>query len=341
MVKTTARNLALLLTTFPILAAAESAEGQAHDKVIKLSQAPAVIFFALYLAMTVVHWLRMTIGMALGMDDNYAWQLLPGAFLAFDYVVLKHLARACGPAIATQCLFLPARGIVWIFLLSDLVTFCAQTVGTSLGEKLAIAGLVLQLLSFGLYTALLYVSSRRLSRHYPELYRPPEAGGNSFRLWSVQPVNDASLLVREPGVTCIAILIRSIFRLVEQADGYVFHLKPVLMQCGPQWWSLTHVRLLVNLAHCPIFCSPRPYRPKFFGFVATHEVCFYVFDATPLWPAMSLFAVVWPARYIAGIESKIPDSGRSWQTGKVEMGPLQDPAWSGSGRVGNGRFGRT
>jgi len=44
--------------------------------------------------------------------------------------VLKRLSRALGTDISSSCLFISPRGIVWIFILSDVITFCAQTVGT-------------------------------------------------------------------------------------------------------------------------------------------------------------------------------------------------------------------
>ncbi|GAA6042580.1 hypothetical protein JCM8097_003141 [Rhodosporidiobolus ruineniae] len=308
-------SLIVTVLAAPLLVAAQSANEQAREKGIEVKAGPAAIFFVLYLLATLVQWfhyyrhpyrpraymLNLTIGMTcmcigflLRIKNNYAWQFLftflsPCAFLAADYTILKHLARALGPQISSTCLFLPPRAIVWVFLLSDLVTFCAQTAGTvmtiiggemlSVGQKIAIAGLVLQLLSFSLYTVLLFVFARRMSRNYPDSYHPPGAGGTLFKIRSKEPVNDVRLLVRVLGATCIGILIRSVFRLVEQADG-------------------------------------------FFGFIATHEAFFYLFDATPLWLSMVLFAFVWPTRYIAGAEeaTKEAEVGGAWRGEGAELG---------------------
>lgn len=64
-----------------------------------------------------------------------AWQFLltflsPVAFLAQNYVLLGRLAEALGADVSDACLVFPRRGLVWTFLLSDIVTFACQTAGT-------------------------------------------------------------------------------------------------------------------------------------------------------------------------------------------------------------------
>lgn len=71
--------------------------------------------------------------------------------------------------------------------------------------------------------------------------------------------------------TCVGILIRSVFRVAEFAGGYVYRFVGVLCY------------------------SPDPLH-RYNGTIATHEAYFYAFDTLPLWIAMSLYAVVWPAR---------------------------------------------
>ncbi|GJN93654.1 hypothetical protein Rhopal_006711-T1 [Rhodotorula paludigena] len=151
----------------------------------------------------------MTIGFLIRMSGNYAWQFLftflsPCAFLANDYVLLKHIARAVGPDIARRCLFIPARGIVWIFVLSDVVTFCAQTAGTILviiGGKLGSPG-------------------------------------------QKQSVDNLRLLIVVLALSCIGIMIRSVFRLIEQADGFFGTIAQnevwlYLFDAAPLWISMT------------------------------------------------------------------------------------------------------
>ncbi|GAA5905831.1 hypothetical protein JCM6882_000472 [Rhodosporidiobolus microsporus] len=323
-------HLLLAVAVLPALVAAQSANTEAEQRGVKQSKGAAALFLILYLSATLVQWthyfrnkhkpraymLNLTIGMlcmSLGflirITGNYAWQFLltflsPCAFYAADYTILKHLARAVGPEVSSACLFMPARAIVWVFLLSDVVTFCAQTAGTvmtiiggdllSIGEKIAIAGLILQLISFSLFSILLIVFARRLSRNYPSVWRGKDAGGNFLRCWRTQPVDDVRLMVRILGLTCIGLIIRAIFRTVEQADG-------------------------------------------FFGYIATTEIFFYLFDATPLWLSMALFVFVWPTRYVAGAEEGAAAKemgGSSWrQGGVVEMGPFADPQLIGPRKI--------
>ncbi|GAA5846298.1 hypothetical protein JCM9279_005897 [Rhodotorula babjevae] len=243
---------ALLSLALPHLAAAQSANEQAQDQGIVVQS--------------------MTLGFLLRAKDNYAWQFLPCAFLAHNYVVLKKVASALDRDVASPCLFIPARGIVYIFVLSDVVTFLAQTTGTAfviiggkwlpLGEKLAISGLALQLASFTLFTILLVVFAKRLRAGFPEVYfsQTPERR-TTFKPWLKEPVDDLRTLLLTLSLTCIGILVRSMFRLVEQCDG-------------------------------------------FFGYIATHEAYLYAFDSTPLWLSMTLFCVVWPPRHIAGINAR-------------------------------------
>ncbi|GAA6008743.1 hypothetical protein JCM10207_001705 [Rhodosporidiobolus poonsookiae] len=282
--------LVLALATAPLLVAAD-AEAEARDKGFHLSPTPAVIFLILYGVLCLITWLQyfrnkhrpraymlnltiglfcMTIGFVLRARDSYAWQFLPCAFLAADYTILKHLARALPPAVSQSTLFLPARAIVWIFLLSDVVTFCAQTAGTvfvimggkwlSMGEKIAISGLVLQLLSFSLFAILLWVFARRMSSRHPDLYHPPSSTPTWRKWWSTRPTPNVRALVRVLGVSCVGIFIRSTFRLVEQCTG-------------------------------------------FFGPVARDEVFFYLFDSTPLFLGMAGFALVWPTKVVEGVHA--------------------------------------
>ncbi|GAA5842408.1 hypothetical protein JCM11251_004219 [Rhodosporidiobolus azoricus] len=315
-------NVLLALVVLPALVAAQGSNDEAKERGIKQSKGAAGLFFALYLASTLVQWthyfrnkhkprafmLNLTIGMTcmsigflIRMTNNYAWQFLftflsPCAFYAADYTILKHLGRAMGPDISSSTLFMSPRAIVWTFVLSDVVTFCAQTAGTvmtivggdliSIGEKLAIGGLVLQLVSFLLFTTLLAIFARRLSRDHASVWRSGQAGGNFFRPFSREAVDDVRLLIRVLGVTCIGLIIRALFRTVEQADG-------------------------------------------FFGYIATTEVYFYIFDAAPLWLSMTLFVFVWPTRFIAGAEQGAigkQAGGVVWaRQGQVELGPFADP----------------
>ncbi|KPV71605.1 uncharacterized protein RHOBADRAFT_47559 [Rhodotorula graminis WP1] len=270
---------ALLALALVHVVAAQSANEQAQDKGIVVETAPAAAFLVLYLTATVVQWCLwfrhgMTLGFLLRVKNNYAWQFLftflsPCAFLAHGYVVLKHIAKALDREVSSACLFIPARGLVYIFVLSDVVTFMAQTAGTalviiggkwlSLGEKLAISGLALALASFSLFTVLLVVFTKRIRARDSDVYFPRTSTRRStFNPWSKEPVDDLRTLLVVLGLTCIAILVRSVFRLIEH----------------------------------------------FFGYIATHEAYLYAFDSTPLWLGMALFCVVWPPRHVAGLNAQ-------------------------------------
>ncbi|GAA6002999.1 uncharacterized protein JCM10292_000289 [Rhodotorula paludigena] len=314
----------VLAVCSPSLVAAQSANHEAEERGIHLRKGPAVLFFILYLASTLMLWFHyfhfrsgrrsymlpltvgmtcMTTGFAIRMSDNYAWQFLftfltPCAFLANDYVLLKHIARAVGPDVARRCLFIPANGIVWIFVLSDVVTFCAQTAGTILvivggklgspGQKIALAGLALALVSFSLFCVLLFVFRRRLRKQFPQVYRSHSQTSSPSRFYSKQSVDDLRLLLVVLALSCIGIMIRSVFRLIEQADG-------------------------------------------FFGTIAQNEVWLYLFDAAPLWVSMTLFVFVWPPRYINGTDTACSEpsavTGR-WTAerhdGAAELGTVRD-----------------
>ncbi|KAF7344190.1 hypothetical protein MVEN_01709400 [Mycena venus] len=191
--------------------------------------------------------------------------LSPCFYLATDYMLLSHLATTFDEEVSTRCLLIRHSRITKIFVWSDVATFLLQSGGggltamknaklADLGNKIALVGLILQAVSFGLFTTVLVVFAWRMSEHFPDLWRPKKA--RPFKVFSRQPIDDWRILVYIMFATCVAILIRSIFRVAEFAGGYN-------------------------------------------GTIATHEGYFYAFDTLPLWLAMSLYCVVWPARALA------------------------------------------
>ncbi|KAJ7662282.1 RTA-like protein [Mycena rosella] len=177
--------------------------------------------------------------------------LSPCAFLATDYMLLARLVATFNAEISQTCLLIRPSLIVRIFVASDGTTFLLQATGgglssqntassANLGKTIAMIGLGLQLVSFALFTVLLAVFGLRL---------PP------FKVRGTDQVADCRVLYYTMCLTCIGILIRSIFRIAEFAGGYT-------------------------------------------GFIATHEGYFYLFDALPLWVAMSLYCLVWPPRFL-------------------------------------------
>jgi hypothetical protein len=109
------------------------------------------------------------------------------------------------------------------------------------------------------------------SRHFPAVWKQQE-----FRFFSIfsRPIEDWRVLFYVICATCVAIIIRSIFRIAEYGGGY---------------------------ASCPIYSMNRHtdhwvHNNRATGYIAQHEVYFYLFDALLLYIAMGLFIVVWPVR---------------------------------------------
>ncbi|GMK56862.1 hypothetical protein CspeluHIS016_0307020 [Cutaneotrichosporon spelunceum] len=143
--------------------------------------------------------------------------LSPCAFLAQDYVLLPRLATWLD---AEDCLFLSSRLIARIFIGSDICTFLIQAAGggmtamvsmASTGEKIALIGLIIQCVSFGLFWVLLIVFAFRLRSRHPEKWTPGLRGWNAL-YWALQ-------------WTCIGIMVRCVFRVIEFSQGYSGYLR--------------------------------------------------------------------------------------------------------------------
>ncbi|KAE9395968.1 hypothetical protein BT96DRAFT_1041733 [Gymnopus androsaceus JB14] len=244
---------------------------------------PAVIGIVLYGLSGVIHWihffrtgqrymLTLTIGMTFAVYViELAFVLLsPCAFLATEYMLLSRLATSLGQDIADDCLLIPARRITKFFVWSDVITFWIQAGGGALsvnlklslvGTKIVIVGLILQLVSFALFTIMLIVFGFRVRAKHPSAWNIRTSSRTSESLTSVvgpfkiSSISNWKILYFTMCLTCIGVLIRCAFRIAEFTGGY-------------------------------------------FGFLATHEGYFYLLDALPLWIAMTLYCFVWPSRFI-------------------------------------------
>ncbi|KAF8147932.1 RTA1 like protein-domain-containing protein [Mycena galopus ATCC 62051] len=169
-----------------------------------------------------------TLGKYIAMDMFIL--LSPCLFLATNYMLLSHLAQSFDEEVAERCLPIRRSRITKIFVWSDVTTFLVQSGGggltamrnnislAKLGTKVALVGLVLQALSFGLFTIVLIIFARRVSIHFPELKHPKNA--RPFKVFSRQPIDDWRIVVYIMCATCVGILIRSVFRIAEFAGGY-------------------------------------------------------------------------------------------------------------------------
>ncbi|CAE6459258.1 unnamed protein product [Rhizoctonia solani] len=184
---------------------------------------------------------------------NMLTVLSPCAFIATAYMLLGRLALHLD---ADEYLLIKARTITKLFLTSDIVTLLIQAAGGSMatnvdiaaiGSKIFLVGLIIQLISFCGYMFVFAVFLYRMKVNRPEECMLPRNSSEFFSHWTALA---GSLIV-----SCIGILIRSIFRTIENAQGFT-------------------------------------------GYLATHEVYFYVLDTLPLFVAILMFVVTWPPMYL-------------------------------------------
>ncbi|KAJ6489377.1 RTA1 like protein-domain-containing protein [Mycena vulgaris] len=156
--------------------------------------------------------------------------LSPCAFLATDYMLLARLASTFPEEVSQSCLLIRPSRIVKFFVWSDGITFFLQASGggltatknastANIGNKITMIGLSLQLASFALFTVLILVFGWRVKNRFPAAWAPP-AGSKPFTLLGTHQVGNWRILFWTLCVTCIGILVRSIFRIAEFAGGY-------------------------------------------------------------------------------------------------------------------------
>ncbi|KAF9035075.1 RTA1-like protein [Hymenopellis radicata] len=150
--------------------------------------------------------------------------LSPCAFIAANYVLLGRLARHLA---ADQYLLVQPRRITIVFISSDITTFLIQAAGGALsisandgntalvGSRVFLAGLALQLLSFLVFTCIFLVFAYRVYKHEPETVIK-DRHLPWYRDWRSL---GAALLI-----SCIGILIRSVYRTIELSEGFQGHL---------------------------------------------------------------------------------------------------------------------
>ncbi|ELU45386.1 putative RTA1-like protein [Rhizoctonia solani AG-1 IA] len=147
----------------------------------------------------------------------------PCAFLAADYILLGRLVTHLN---AGQYLFIRPDRVMKIFLASDVFSFAVQACGGGMsttndpdklriGQKLFLTGLALQLASFALFSALYIVFLIRVYKSAPEIWHhdPPVPWYSNWKT-----------LAAALALSCVGILIRSVFRTIELSEGFRGHL---------------------------------------------------------------------------------------------------------------------
>ncbi|CAE7171662.1 unnamed protein product [Rhizoctonia solani] len=168
--------------------------------------------------------------------------LSPCGFIAGVYMLLSRLAFHLN---AVEHLALSPRWLTKIFVTSDIFTFFVQATGGGLtamddpekrdmGKKLFVGGLVAQLISFLLYTAIfaLFVNRVRTQMRTEWDNRP----NGIMRHWVA--------LIISMAISCVAIIIRSIFRTLENVQGRDSPLATkegyfYVLDCFVLWISIT------------------------------------------------------------------------------------------------------
>ncbi|KAL0574678.1 hypothetical protein V5O48_007294 [Marasmius crinis-equi] len=207
-----------------------------------------ILSVALLQTLCIVKWgakymLSMTIGayaFAFGLGTRFAlhehpqskgWYIVqylfvvlsPCAFIAATYVLLGRLARYLN---CDRHLLVSPRRITLIFVASDIITFLIQAAGGSIttsndfnlvkiGSRIFLAGLALQLASFAVFSVIYLVFLYRVRFHDRAVWEI-DASKKWYQDWRAL----AGMLV----VSCIGILVRSVFRTIELSEGFGGHL---------------------------------------------------------------------------------------------------------------------
>ncbi|PPQ74430.1 hypothetical protein CVT24_000041 [Panaeolus cyanescens] len=157
--------------------------------------------------------------------------LSPCAFIAANYMILGRLAHSIN---AEQLLLIPRQRITFVFVTSDVITFVIQAAGGSLpaadrslmdtGHSIFMVGLIMQFISFVLYTFVFAAFMYKVYRHEPGVW----AKGRTrkwYNRWQAMPL-------------------ASIFRVVEGSQGF----EGALRTSEPHFYALDVLPLFFAIA---------------------------------------------------------------------------------------------
>ncbi|KAJ4478175.1 RTA1-like protein [Lentinula aciculospora] len=146
--------------------------------------------------------------------------LSPCAFIAAEYVLLGRLARHLR---CDKYLLVTSRRITITFISSDITTFLIQAIGGAMsisandeplalaGSRVFLTGLALQLLSFLIFTCIFLIFLYRVQKYQNAIFTKDKA-----LVW----YKDWRALAGTMIVSCIGILIRSVYRTIELSEGF-------------------------------------------------------------------------------------------------------------------------
>ncbi|KAJ2714344.1 hypothetical protein H4R19_001781 [Coemansia spiralis] len=141
--------------------------------------------------------------------------LPPNALALFNYKSLANVVRQS--RIPPRRFWLRPRFITWFFVASDILSFLLQSAGASLtaqkaavvaGRWICLVGLAVQLVFLALYLAIVIIVAR--DQQYKLVHHPAhmDAAAGKRRLM---------LIILS---TTVLLYVRSVYRLIEFADGY-------------------------------------------------------------------------------------------------------------------------
>jgi hypothetical protein len=146
--------------------------------------------------------------------------LSPNAFIAADYVLLGRLSQYTD---CNECLLVRSSRITRLFISSDITTFLIQAIGGGIsasandgkavksGSHIFLAGLALQLVSFLVFSCIYVVFLLRVRKSKPDAWNL-DGEKPWYRDWRTLA---GALLV-----SCVGILIRSVYRTIELSQGF-------------------------------------------------------------------------------------------------------------------------
>ncbi|KAK9375621.1 RTA1 like protein-domain-containing protein [Lipomyces chichibuensis] len=216
--------------------------------------------------------------------------LAPVLIAASCYVIFGRIVFHVIPAHSRTMKFLwvPPRFITLIFVFCDIVALFLQLVGAvivsgtqptdpdaksklSRGKDIAIAGLAVQLLCFGLFS-IVAIRFNFISKQFNKEFEDKIGSVKGEKYFTVASSNrklkkNWKALLRVVNIVCVLILIRSVYRVCDFALGKN-------------------------------------------GYLEQNEWPAYVFDAAPMLPCVMLFVYWHPGRYLPYLGFRLPKSAR-------------------------------
>ncbi|KAI0092851.1 RTA1 like protein-domain-containing protein [Irpex rosettiformis] len=181
--------------------------------------------------------------------------LSPCGFVAAEYVILGRLVHWVN---GDRYLLVGPSRVTKVFVASDVVTFLIQAGGGILavsnqtdidkirqGEHIVLVGLVLQLISFIFFTSMFLHFVYKIHKHEPQTWfmDSHKHGIPSYDPLVVPWYNDWRAFVFAVGLSCVGVLIRSIYRTIEFASGS----QGVLTTTEIYFWVLDFVPLILAI----------------------------------------------------------------------------------------------